>query len=49
MRLLRLILAGISLGVWLLVDRIHRRCPVSGEYCEDYQDCRNREYCWLKG
>jgi|GEM_PF-6668231 hypothetical protein len=25
------------------------RCPVSGTRCEDYRDCRNRTYCWLKG
>jgi hypothetical protein len=24
-------------------------CPVSGLPCEDYRDCRNRNYCWLKG
>jgi hypothetical protein len=24
------------------------RCPVSGTACEDYRDCRNRTYCWLK-
>ena len=23
-------------------------CPVSGFFCEDYRDCRRRNYCWLK-
>jgi hypothetical protein len=23
-------------------------CPVSGAWCEDYRDCKSRNYCWLK-
>jgi len=23
-------------------------CPVSRVFCEDYRDCRRRNYCWLK-
>lgn len=25
-----------------------RLCPVSGQHCDDYQDCHNRDYCHLK-
>lgn len=29
------------------VTWVHK-CPVSGYDCLDYQDCKNRNYCYLK-
>ena len=29
-------------------EQAEKQCPVTGAYCEDYKDCKARNYCHLK-